>query len=237
MSNLPTSFCIDIVAEKEHERLQEFKDWINEGKKESDLNYCHFTNKYYGLTKNKERAGLHMGFGKLLTLNEFFTLLDPKPYTILDLSNGVCAVENDGTELEIERVLQSAFPKDDWSVSHSDIYFYAYKPLDGEWEGSSVTSLPTQSVKLFLAELEKPEPITSINEVVSVAELDTPTHYDNSLGSLYKIQQDRGWNAYQFDIIKRIDRCEKKGEFSSDLKKTKDLIDLYNIEQGHKFKK
>ncbi len=55
----------------------------------------------------------------------------------------------------------------------------------------------------------------------------TPEHYDNTNGSLYKIAQERNWNAYQFDIIKRIDRCEKKGEFKKDLEKTKFLIDLY----------
>ena len=37
----------------------------------------------------------------------------------------------------------------------------------------------------------------------------------------------RGWDAYQFDIVKRIDRCKKKGEFKKDLEKTKFLIDLY----------
>lgn len=52
-------------------------------------------------------------------------------------------------------------------------------------------------------------------------------HYDNTHGSLYKIAEQRGWNSYQFDIIKRIDRAEKKGQFEEDLQKTKGLIDLY----------
>lgn len=52
-------------------------------------------------------------------------------------------------------------------------------------------------------------------------------HYDNTHGSLYLIAQQRGWNAYQFDIIKRIDRALKKGNFKEDLQKTKDLIDLW----------
>ncbi len=64
---------------------------------------------------------------------------------------------------------------------------------------------------------------------------DTPEHYDNTNGSLYKIAQQRGWNAYQFDIVKRIDRCEKKGEFIKDLEKTKFLIDLYKDERGDNF--
>jgi hypothetical protein len=55
----------------------------------------------------------------------------------------------------------------------------------------------------------------------------TPEYYDNSNGSLYKIAQQRGWNAYQFDLIKRIDRAERKGCFIQDMEKTKALIDLW----------
>lgn len=55
-------------------------------------------------------------------------------------------------------------------------------------------------------------------------------HYDNTKGSLYKVAEDRNWNSYQFDIIKRIDRAMKKGKFEEDLQKTKDLIDLWLLE-------
>mgnify|MGYP003412487323 CR=1 FL=1 len=55
----------------------------------------------------------------------------------------------------------------------------------------------------------------------------TQPHYDNTHGSLYKIAEQRGWNSYQFDIVKRIDRALKKGQFKEDLQKTKDLIDLW----------
>ena len=44
---------------------------------------------------------------------------------------------------------------------------------------------------------------------------------------IYKIAEQRGWNAYQFDIVKRIDRALKKGLFLEDLEKTKFLIDLW----------
>lgn len=56
-------------------------------------------------------------------------------------------------------------------------------------------------------------------------------HYDNTHGSLYLIANQRGWNAYQFDIIKRIDRALKKGQFKEDLEKTKFLIDLWLKEE------
>ena len=55
----------------------------------------------------------------------------------------------------------------------------------------------------------------------------TPKHYDNSKGTLYKIATERGWNPYLFDIVKRLERSEKKGEFESDLNKSKHVIDLW----------
>jgi hypothetical protein len=57
--------------------------------------------------------------------------------------------------------------------------------------------------------------------------MDKPKYYNNDNGSLYKIAEQRGWNAYQFDIVKRIDRALKKGLFLEDLEKTKFLIDLW----------
>ena len=52
-------------------------------------------------------------------------------------------------------------------------------------------------------------------------------HYDNKNGSLYKFAEDHGLNAYEFDILKRVARCRKKGQFKEDLEKTKRVIDLY----------
>lgn len=62
--------------------------------------------------------------------------------------------------------------------------------------------------------------------------MDTPKHYDNSKGSLYKFVDDHNLNSYEFDIIKRVMRCRKKGTFVEDLEKTKFLIDLYIKEHG-----
>mgnify|MGYP001101807096 CR=1 FL=1 len=57
--------------------------------------------------------------------------------------------------------------------------------------------------------------------------METPKHYNNKNGSLYKIAVERGWDAYQFDAIKRIDRCNKKGEFESDIDKTIVVLEMY----------
>ena len=58
-------------------------------------------------------------------------------------------------------------------------------------------------------------------------ELEVPKHYDNSKGTLYKVAEERGWNTYLFDIVKRLERANKKGEFESDLNKSKLVIDLW----------
>jgi hypothetical protein len=54
-----------------------------------------------------------------------------------------------------------------------------------------------------------------------------PTYYDNSRGSIYQFCENQKLNAWEFDIIKRVVRCRKKGNFIEDLEKTKVLIDLY----------
>lgn len=56
---------------------------------------------------------------------------------------------------------------------------------------------------------------------------ETPKHYDNSKGTLYKVATERGWNPYLFDIVKRIERSEKKGEFKTDLEKSINVIKLW----------
>lgn len=61
-----------------------------------------------------------------------------------------------------------------------------------------------------------------------------PKHYDNTNGSLYKFCEDKELNSYEFDIIKRVMRCRKKGVFLEDLQKTKVLIDLYIKEHEKK---
>jgi len=58
-------------------------------------------------------------------------------------------------------------------------------------------------------------------------DLNAPAHYNNEKGSLYEFCNRNDINAWEFDIIKRVIRCRKKGQFKEDLEKTKFLIDLY----------
>lgn len=162
MSNLPESFCIDIVAEKEHKRLQEFKKWCNNiafpDSDDIDDSFG-FESRFYGKNNDRFVEFQNNQFGELLTLDRFFELLDPKTYTISDLANGVCAVENDGTLKELQKVIGSSFPNAPKPFNNY-VYYFSKPHMDGYWEKSNnAPDLPTQSVKLFLQQLEKPEPI------------------------------------------------------------------------------
>src|SRR5690606_15167308 len=44
-------------------------------------------------------------------------------------------------------------------------------------------------------------------------------HYDNSKGSLYKVATERGWNAYLFDLVKRLERGGKKDPLRQEIEK------------------
>lgn len=57
--------------------------------------------------------------------------------------------------------------------------------------------------------------------------MEAPKYYNNDNGSLYLFAEQHGLNAWEFDIVKRITRCRKKGNFKQDLEKTKLVIDLY----------
>lgn len=63
-----------------------------------------------------------------------------------------------------------------------------------------------------------------------------PKHYDNTNGSLYKFSEDNNLNSYEFEVIKRIVRCRKKGEWITDIEKTIEVLEIYKKEQGEKYK-
>ena len=52
-------------------------------------------------------------------------------------------------------------------------------------------------------------------------------HYDNSSGSLFSLAEQLQLNHWEFDILKRLVRCRKKGQFKEDLQKIKDTCDIY----------
>jgi hypothetical protein len=84
---------------------------------------------------------------------------------------------------------------------------------------------------LKLSELFFSQHFTLVNE----SKPDQET-YDNTNGSLYKVADERNWNSYVFDAMKRLDRAERKGQFISDIDKTIKVLEMYKEEQGHRFK-
>jgi len=66
-----------------------------------------------------------------------------------------------------------------------------------------------------------------------MSNVNTKKYYQKANYSLYKFAEDWGLDAWQFDIIKRVVRCRAKGEFEKDLKKTKDVIDIYLKEKNY----
>jgi hypothetical protein len=68
-----------------------------------------------------------------------------------------------------------------------------------------------------------------------MSEITTPKHYDNSKGSLYLFAEQQNLNAWEFEVIKRVVRCRKKGEFISDIQKTINVLEIYLQEQSEKY--
>jgi hypothetical protein len=67
-----------------------------------------------------------------------------------------------------------------------------------------------------------------------MSEITTPKHYDNSKGSLYLFAEQQNLNAWEFDAIKRIVRCRKKGAFKEDIEKTIAVLTIYLKEHDTK---
>jgi hypothetical protein len=100
--------------------------------------------------------------------------------------------------------------------------------LNNHWtESTTEEKLDFPKLKGEIKEEYKPKPRLHFKTRQKGMVKNTQSHYDNSKGSLYKWCEEKGLNTYEFDIIKRIMRCRKKGQFAEDLQKTKDLIDIY----------
>lgn len=126
----------------------------------------------------------------------------------------------------LKKVLTKAFPKDKEGLSYVfsdyDKKLYGYDSnTDGNWANIGTYLTDLQGIAL-----------SDINEDEE-EEMEPQSHYDNSKGSLYQFCEDKQLNSYEFDIIKRVMRCRKKGQFKEDLEKTKFLIDLYLTETNH----
>lgn len=105
---------------------------------------------------------------------------DQKIYTIEDVRNGKCAIENDGTEQDIKTVVKYIFGSTPLGAEK----FY-FKDVTGYgWESSSETDLPTQSVKLFLSQIE--------GEKEDNKYLEAHTSFHNQMGD-YIVETTEEW--------------------------------------------
>lgn len=82
------------------------------------------------------------------------SIFTKKRFTIKDLSDGKCAVINDGTVDEIRKVLKKAFPDDDTPIQGlAPFYFVLTNDKGiircGWWCQDLEPNLPVQSVKHF----------------------------------------------------------------------------------------
>lgn len=69
--------------------------------------------------------------------------------------------------------------------------------------------------------------LEELSKFFEVIDVEKDQHYNNTNGSLYLFAEQHELNAYEFDVIKRIVRCRKKGQFRDDLEKTIRVIELY----------
>lgn len=111
----------------------------------------------------------------------------------------------------------SVFQKNDPSLSSVHT---TKRPIEASitgWAGYTNLSSPMRAPRLE----------TVSGSPIKTGRINPHSHYNNEHGSLYKIAEQLGLNAYEFDILKRIARCRKKGQFEQDLQKIKDTVDLY----------
>lgn len=52
-------------------------------------------------------------------------------------------------------------------------------------------------------------------------------YYNNSNGSLYKVATERGWSAYTFDVVKRLERGGKKDPLRQEIEKSIDVLKIW----------
>jgi hypothetical protein len=132
------------------------------------------------------------------------------------IANKTHAIYNDNNDYKLLReVLSLAFPKDKGTKScifskSNNLIYGSNKYNDNYWVNNADYLKALQRINLS-----------------DIKESSEPTYYDNSKGSIYQFCENQNLNAWEFDIIKRVVRCRKKGNFIEDLEKTKVLIDLY----------
>jgi hypothetical protein len=145
---------------------------------------------------------------------------------------GYAPTQNGQSEQELNTTETNHFRDISFTLKGNKIQYIVYCESERSDLEFSLSEMTSYELATALLKACYPKESEAIQEKETTTELNTPSHYDNSNGSLYHFAELFDLDAYQFDIIKRIVRCKKKGNFSEDLRKTIDVLKLYELEQG-----
>lgn len=88
-------------------------------------------------------------------------------------------------------------------------------------------------LRFSLAVLEINEGEITMNKPeIPASVISAPSYYNNANGSLYKVATQRGWNAYLFDLVKRLERGGKKDPLRQEIEKSIVVLQLWLSELG-----
>lgn len=171
---------------------------------------------------------------------EFVNFLNNKQmkYTAEQIRNERISIECDNREqaLKLQAHFHKLYPNDGYTsidVGKDKQYLRFYKILNNPfgWMDVSFLYISNQSSKeIHFNDFDFEDGVKD-----SVVNNNVPKHYDNSKGSLYLFAEQQGLNAWEFEVVKRIVRCRRKGEFMSDITKTIEVLNIYLKEQGLKY--
>lgn len=158
--------------------------------------------------------------------------METQTYTIEDLREGRVAVVNDGTIQELRKVLKKSFPEDSPEASGSYKYYHRDITITNLWESSPTTDLPTQSVKVFLKEIELEEVKEKAKKDAKDPLEDTPFYKPDFSHLLDKINPSH-YKTKPKETIERIgdnlSLCEFKGYLKGNILK---YLDRYENKNG-----
>lgn len=120
------------------------------------------------------------------TPEEIAAATQQKIFTIEDVRNGKCAIENDGTVEELATVINKSFPsqtKFKIGFHYDKDKYYGILYHEAEWTCGSETRIPSQSVKLFLSQIEGDLPKDYNRTVENLIDANSVTNtQDSKLG-------------------------------------------------------
>lgn len=153
-------------------------------------------------------------------------LIFQKLYTLQDLKDSKCALENDGQVRQLNIIMTHCFST--IGIKGSSKYYWG---SGTSWSHGEETDLPTQSVADFLPQIEK-YPNTKadfdLKEWKPTLNPIEPTHYggaDNPLEAI-KIIQHYNLSFELGNVLKYILRHDKKGMPLEDLKKAQKYLEF-----------